>query len=222
MRKILLYEFNYHKNTLFILYIIIPIVFILQKLDKSDSHNILMTLLLFFLLNKMLRIGKQEKRDRQILLFPIPIIHIAFSRILQIIIPCLIVYSEILILGCLLKVYIVYNFLEIIYSFSFVLLFSGLYFISNDIKVHFSKKMNIIIKSFFIVIPVLALYAGLILLFLFNNPNGPDKVIRDFMNVIQEHNPFSDLYGSLRFVLISVCLLLFSILTFMNRKVYRE
>jgi len=222
MRKIILYEFNYHKNTLFILCIIIPVVFILQKLDKLDSHNILMTLLLFFLLNKMLKIGKQEKRNRQILLFPVSVIHIALSRIGQVVIPCLIVYSEILILSSLLNIITLNFYQEIMYSLGFILLLSGLDFIFYDILVHFSKKISIIIKSFFIVIPVLVLFAGLILLFLFNNSNGPVQVFRGFMNVIQEHNPFSGLYGAIRFVFMNICLLFFSIITFMYRKSYKE
>ena len=222
MWKIILYEFIYHKNILLLLFIIIPAIFLLQKLNMSGSYNILITFLLFFMLSKMLNAVRQEKRNRQILLFPVSIIHIALSRIMQVIIPCLIVYVEILLLSYLLRVFIVSYYLEIMYSLGFILLIFGLDFISYDILVNYSKKMIIIIKSLFIGLPILALLIGLILLFLFKNSNEIDRSLSDFVYAIQEHNPFSGFRGAFRFLCLNLCLLFFSLLTFKYKKSYLE
>jgi len=222
MWKIIINELNYHKNSLLVSFVVIPLFFYWRELDISSRYDFLLGFFLIVVISKINSVKKREKRNRTVLLLPVSLFKISLVRIMEILIPSLIVYIEILIIGSILKLLGFSYYLEILYSSGFIMFVYGLYFVCHDILVHYSKRIKFIVRLLIILIPVFLLMLGIIFFKQLGGSGGLLGILKDFMEVVKEGNPFTGFKGAIRFVLMNVCLFLFSIVTFMYRKSYQE
>lgn len=215
MWQMLKSEIEYNRTILMGLSVLIPIMIILKYYFTDIS---LMPFMMVFLLI-LVKLRVKEKRERQAMLLPVPIINIAFSRIMAVVLPTTILLIEIILLNHLTRYN---NVVSIGLGFTIsglVLSAYSVFCVFYDLAVKRSKNNLRTAQVIIFILVLIPMIMGMVILLL--TKKSPD-LINQLTEIIKRVNPFSGPNGPIRFFFLSIFMACLSIWTFTKRKTYRE
>ena len=167
----------------------------------------------------LVKLRVKEKRERQTMLLPVPIINIAFSRLMTVILPTTILLIEIILLNHLTRYN---NVVSIGLGFTIsglVLSVYSVFSVSYDLAAKRSKNNLRTAQVTIFILVLIPMIMGMVILLL--TKKSPD-LINQLTEIITRVNPFSGPNGPVRFFFLSILMTCLSIWTFNKRKTYCE
>jgi len=223
MIKILCAEMRYHRH-LFMIYIILTIAVPFLERALEDGGRFYLAMLLFLLIQNWLALKSKEKRDRLLVILPLPIVSIAAMRLIMILVGAFVLVLFYKGMHAILGIQGHANYpvtpWRIVHYYSVVLFMFSIYFIATDLiapRMRERSQFEVIKERFLQILMGLALLLNIFGIYAMLK--RPDFLITVF-ELLYVRNPFIETANVQLFLVFSVFLAALSVVSFGRRKNY--